>query len=295
MTRLRDVAQDIVDGILDVVLRSGWARALSYHSGLQGGLKMRHLTLRVGRAPGAPPLRVGFASDFHGGPATHPRQLAAACAMLARARPDVLLLGGDFVSLNVGYVDAVTAALGAIQAPLGRFAVLGNHDYRRRRAPIVTRSLELNGIEVLHNHNVRLAPPHDDVWICGLDDIQLGVPDADAALEGADGTRLVLMHGPDGLLALGDRRFDVAFCGHTHGGQIALPWGTPVILPRGTLGRRYSSGYFRLRPEGDGGHLLVSRGVGCSGVPVRLFAWAEVHEVTIEGLVRGAQAPASAG
>ena len=222
-------------------------------------------------------VRVAFASDFHAGPVTNWRQIAAACDLLARAQPDVLLLGGDFVSINVGHVDEVATRLGAIPAPLGRFAVLGNHDYRHGRAGIVTRALELNGIEVLHNASVRLPAPHEDVSISGLADYEHGDPDPDAMLAEAAETRLVLMHGPDGLLAMGDRRFDLAFCGHTHGGQIAMPWGDPIVMPGGTLNRTYSHGLFDVRDGASGGKLLVSRGIGCSGVPVRLFAWPEVH------------------
>ena len=278
MNRLRETTHDVVDGFLDLVLRSGWAAAAAYQVGLQGRVQTHHLSLPIRRADGAPPLRLGFASDFHGGPATHPSLIDEACRALAATRPELILLGGDFVSINVGHVDAVADALGSIPAPLGRYAVLGNHDYRRRRGSIVARSLELHGIEVLHNTNVRLPPPHDDVWICGIDDVELGSPDADAALRDADGTRLVLMHEPDGLLAIGERPFDAAFCGHTHGGQIALPGGKPLVLPTGTLNRRFSHGLFTLEARR---YLLVSRGVGCSGVPIRVFASPEVHAVEL--------------
>ena len=284
MKRLRDVAHELLDVVLDVVLRGGWARAVSYRIGLQGSLGLHEHTFRVRHVAGAPPLRVGFASDLHGGPATHPRHIARACELLAQASPDVLLFGGDFISLNVGYVDEVADALGSIPAPLGRFAVLGNHDYRRNRSAIVTRSLELHGIEVLHNANVRLPSPHTDVWLCGLDDYELGTPDADATVHGADGTRIVMMHGPDGLMALGERRFAIAVAGHTHGGQVALPGGKPIILPGGELDRVYSHGLFHLGSEADSGHLLVSRGVGCSALPIRLFAHPQVHLLSIESI-----------
>jgi predicted MPP superfamily phosphohydrolase len=281
MSWLRNAAHDVLDTALDLVQRSGWMRSASYYLGLHGTLGVSEHALPVHRPPGAPPLRIGFASDFHAGPVTHPRHLRTACDLLADARPDVLLLGGDFISLNVGHVDEVARLLGSVPAPLGRFAVLGNHDYRRHRAGIVARSLELNGIEVLRNASVRLPPPHDDVWICGLDDYELGAPDADATVAGADGTRIVLMHGPDGLLAFGDRAFHVALAGHTHGGQVALPSGRPIIVPGGRLDRKYSHGLFHVRPEPDAGHLLVSRGVGCSALPIRLFAPPEVHIVVV--------------
>ena len=63
-----------------------------------------------------------------------------------------------------------------------------------------------------------------------------------AALSGADGIRVVLMHAPSGLLDLGAKHFDLALCGDTHGGQLALPGGVPIVVPHGRLSRRYSRG-----------------------------------------------------
>ncbi|HEU4630658.1 MAG TPA: metallophosphoesterase, partial [Gemmatimonadaceae bacterium] len=229
-------------------------------------------------------LRVAFASDFHAGPTTHPSLLRAACDALARARPDVLLLGGDFVSLHAVYVDPLVRALGAVPAPLGRFAVLGNHDLVADDA-YITRRLASIGVEVLVNCNVRLPPPHDDVWVCGLDDPTRGDADGEATLAGADGCRLVLMHSPDGLLALAGLPFDLALCGHTHGGQVALPGGRAIVVPEGRLSRRFLHGLFHVEtpPDAPDARLLVSRGVGCSGVPVRLFAPPEVHVCEVRG------------
>ena len=131
----------------------------------------------------------------------------------------------------------------------------------------------VQGVVVITNRNVRLPPPFDWVWVCGLDDPVCGIPDGEAAVAGAEGCRIVLMHSPSGLLALRNRRFDLALCGHTHGGQIALPNGTPIYLPRGPLTRKYSRGRFELP---DGGTLLVTTGVGFTGVPIRVFADPEI-------------------
>jgi predicted MPP superfamily phosphohydrolase len=76
-----------------------------------------------------PPLRIAFASDFHAGPTTHPDLWAAACDALDRAKPDVVLLGGDFVVLEARHVDTLAKRLARVAAPLGCYAVLGNHDY----------------------------------------------------------------------------------------------------------------------------------------------------------------------
>jgi predicted MPP superfamily phosphohydrolase len=142
-----------------------------------------------------PPLRIAFASDFHAGPTTHPDLWAAACDALNRAEPDILLLGGDFVVLEARHVDALAARLGQVAAPLGCYAVLGNHDYYAG-AEYITRRLEAAGIRMLTNQGIRLPAPHAHVWICGLDDWGYGEPDAAAALDGAEGIRIVLMHNP---------------------------------------------------------------------------------------------------
>ncbi len=228
-----------------------------------------------------PPLTLAYASDFHAGPTTDPYLLLAACAELRAASPDVLLLGGDFITWVPADIDWLAAALGRIPAPFGRFAVLGNHDWQSD-ASYVVRRLEETGIQVLTNRNARLESPFDNVWICGLDDHSSGQPDGPAALMGADGIRVLLMHSPSGLLDLGDERFDLALCGHTHGGQLALPGGIPIVVPHGRLSRRYARGRFGIE---EGGTLVVSVGLGCVVLPLRLFADPEiiVCRLTVSG------------
>jgi predicted MPP superfamily phosphohydrolase len=226
---------------------------------------------------GTPQLRLAFAADFHAGPTTTPEILEAACSSLNTASPDVLLLGGDYVTLNALYIDPLIERLAAIHAPYGRFAVLGNHDLWVN-FQYIERRLEHAGIQVLTNQNVRLAPPYDDVWVCGLDDHWSGRPNAEAAFAGADGIRVLLMHQPSGLLDLRGERFDVALCGHTHGGQIALPGGVPIIVPEGTLSRRYAGGKYEIPGAGV---LVVSRGVGCSTMPFRLNSMPDIVACTL--------------
>ena len=88
------------------------------------------------------------------------------------------------------------------------------------------------------------------------------------------------MHSPEGLLSLRGHAFDVAFCGHTHGGQVALPGGRPLWMPGGPLNRRYAHGAHELA-DFDRATMIVSRGIGCSGLPVRMFASPEVHVCTL--------------
>jgi uncharacterized protein len=141
---------------------------------------------------------------------------------------------------------------------------------------VILSELERVGIRVLSNEHVSLQGIGAGISICGLEDSTLGAPRADLAVDGAGGTRIVLMHSPDGLRAVGDRDFDVALCGHTHGGQIKLPWGNPLVVPGGALSRRYFGGRYHLDCGGRR-KLLVSHGVGCSGLPLRMFTPPEVH------------------
>lgn len=261
--------------LLDTFFRPGlWAARVSYNLGLQGRLRTAVHTIDIARtATNRAPLRLAFASDFHAGSTTHPKLLAAACDALAEFQPDVLLLGGDFVSVRASYIDRLAPHLARIDAPHGKFAVLGNHDLRANHAH-VTSELKHAGVEMLTNNFRALAAPFDDVTICGLDDATRGSPRPEHSVDPAHGRRIVLMHSPQGLESLGQRPFDLALCGHTHGGQVVLPWGTPLFVPGGGLNRRYFAGEFAV---GDNRRLLVSHGVGCSTIPVRLFAAPEVH------------------
>jgi predicted MPP superfamily phosphohydrolase len=268
----------LVSRLEAMLFRGGWLVRLARAVGVRPAVKVvQHAVTVGGEFRPMPPLRIAYASDFHAGPTTDASVLRAACAELTASAPDVLLLGGDFVTHVASEIEWLASALASIPAPFGRFAVLGNHDWWSDTHYIVRR-LEAAGITLLTNRSLRLQPPYDQVWICGLDDHWCGHPDAAAALEGAEGIRVILMHAPSGLIDLGEARFDLALCGHTHGGQLALPGGTPLVVPSGPLSRRYSRGRFQVGP---GRTLVVSVGLGCVVLPLRSFADPEVVVCTL--------------
>ncbi|AIY42289.1 Ser/Thr protein phosphatase family protein [Collimonas arenae] len=125
------------------------------------------------------------------------------------------------------------------------------------------------GVNVLVNQNRPLPAPYEAVSICGLDDPWTGAPDIDQTVADAGAIRILLMHAPDGLLLLDGQHFDLSVAGHTHGGQIALPNGRPIIVPSGPMCRKYHFGRYETELNGS---LIVSRGVGCSSLPIRLNA-----------------------
>jgi len=279
--RRDDAKRRKIEMLLDRCFRPGrWATRVFDAIGLQSGrpVHVDEHSVEAARPEGTRPLRVAFATDFHAGATTAERVLESACAQLEALKPDVVLLGGDFVSVRADDIHALAPLLMHVHAPFGKFGVFGNHDLRANR-PVIAEAMAKAGVRMLVNEVVQLAAPHDDVSIIGFDDPIRGAPRGDL-LDEVDGVRIVLMHAPDGLLAAGDRHFDLAVAGHTHGGQIVMPGGVMPYLPHGSLSREYAVGRYDLDPDGAR-TLIVSRGVGCSTIPIRFGCAAEVHLVTV--------------
>jgi predicted MPP superfamily phosphohydrolase len=268
----------LVEVILDFALLRGLIAKWSYRCGLHGrlGVTLHEVSLAKEKNLRAP-LTIAFASDFHAGPTTDPAIFADLFGKLADRRPDVLLLGGDFVSCKASYAKALTEGLSRCNPPSGKYAVLGNHDLWADERQL-TQLLAAAGVQVLVNRNVSLPSPFDSVSICGIDDPWTGNADAARAFKDAGQIRIFLAHSPDGLLLLDGEKFDVGFAGHTHGGQIALRDGTPIFVAKGPLCRTYSQGRFEV--EGNG-TLIVGRGIGCSNLPIRINADPELIICTL--------------
>jgi predicted MPP superfamily phosphohydrolase len=268
-----------MESLLDLAMLGGLVSACSYHVGLHGRLGVTRYSLTLPPERSLPqPLKIAFASDFHAGRPTHPAIFADLFASIEAEQPDVLLLGGDYITGPARHAAILCPGLAACRPPLGKFGVFGNHDLSTDDAEIA-RLFGAAGVSMLVNRAVTLPAPYDSVSICGMDDPWTGAADGDATFAGAGATRILLMHAPDGLLMLKGHRYDIGFAGHTHGGQIALPDGTPVVMPQGPLSRPFYYGRFPVQGNGD---LIVTRGVGCSGIPVRINADPELVICTMQ-------------
>ncbi len=185
------------------------------------------------------------------------------------ARPDIVLLAGDYVVTGVrggSFVPPETTAsiLSRLRAPLGVFAVLGNHDhwYDGER---VGAAFESAGIRVLLNEVLPVRGEGFDFWLVGIGDLWEAKPVVGQILdELPDGVAsIAFTHNPDVFPEIPDR-IALTLAGHTHGGQVDLPFlGTPVVPSR--FGDRYARGHV---VEG-GRHLFVTSGLGTSLLPVR--------------------------
>lgn len=276
----------LMEIVYGVAYAGGWPSILARPLGLQGRLRVATHAVTLPARRATPPLRLAFASDFHAGPTTHPALVRQACAALADLRPDLLLLGGDYVGFHARHVAQLVPLLAAIESPLGKFAVLGNHDLMADDEHVVARLAEA-GVRTLVNASARLPAPWDDVWICGLDEPKQGLPDGAATLAGTDGgTRLVLMHSPEGVRWLAGHDFALGLCGHVHGGQFWLG-PRPLTSHKGKFNQRYLRGGLFPATAEHAGAMLVSRGIGQTSLPLRRGADPEVHACTLEFVAPG--------
>jgi predicted MPP superfamily phosphohydrolase len=175
-------------------LLRGWVAALSYRIGLHGKLGVTHHTLELPPERRLPkPLKIAFASDFHAGVTTDPAIFGDLFARLAIEQPDVLLLGGDYVTGPATHAEVLAKRLAQCQPPLGKFGVFGNHDLSTDDG-LIAQLFEAVGVRMLVNRAQALPAPFENVSICGMDDPWAGEPDAAATFAGAGQVRILLMH-----------------------------------------------------------------------------------------------------
>lgn len=215
--------------------------------------------------------RVAFLTDTHVANFVR-RSFYRECVRQAmRFEPDLVLLGGDFVTWHRHIPLMAEVLLTDLKAPDGIKAILGNHDYWAG-ANDVKAAMEPGGVEFIVNRNVRIRRGNAEIAVAGIDEVYRGEPDVEAAFAGIPETmpRLAVTHHPDMVPELAGRRIDLLVCGHTHGGQIRFPFFGAVVVPS-RYEARFAEGFHRV------GRVLlyVSRGIGAIP-PLRILCRPEV-------------------
>ena len=209
-------------------------------------------------------LRIAHLSDIHVGALTPREHVRAAVELANAARPDVIVMTGDYVCWRRHEVFDLEEQIAGLSAPRV-VATLGNHDYFTWGRG-VAEALHRNGYDVLRNQHTVVDVGGAPLTLVGIDDPITRHHDADTAFAGVAerGTRVVLCHGPEQAPRLAERGADLVLSGHTHGGQINLPGITHRIARR--MGLRYLRGFYDV---GERTRLYVTPGVGFSGVTWR--------------------------
>lgn len=243
-------------------------------------------------------LKVAMISDIHAcEPWMNADRIRAICEAVNALEADIILLGGDFES-SMNFVTAhlppheIAEAISGLKAPLGVHAVMGNHDCWADEAfqadpsrPVrMGEALKAVGIRSYWNEAVRLEKDGMPFWLAGLADqmalhpsrrhgrlrmISLADTDATLAMVTDEAPVLMMAHEPY-IFRRGPERVSLTLSGHTHGGQVNLFGWAPMAEK--TEDRRYVSGHILE----DGRHMIVSRGLGCSALPIRFGAWPEI-------------------
>lgn len=224
--------------------------------------------------------RIAQLSDLHIG-GLWPRARAERWARLAnRLEVDLIALTGDYVTSGTAFHADIAAVLTSLRARDGVIAVMGNHDYFGEGEPLLTLLAE-GGVSVLHNRSLRLSRGEDGLVIAGVDDTYTRRADVALALAGrrAGEPLIVLAHDPQLFPELARGGADLVLSGHTHGGQLALPFAAERLnLAR--LSYLHHAGLYRIGAS----WLYVHPGLGTTGPPVRIGA---APEITVLRLRRG--------
>ena len=215
----------------------------------------------LGLPPAFDGLRLVQLSDIHHRLYLSLPKVEQAVEAANRLAPQVVALTGDCVTFSPDYVRPVARVLGRLQAPLGVFAVLGNHDYRAG-ADFVSGELGRHGIQVLRNSHTAIRLQDQTLWLAGVDDLWHSC-DLGRAARGLphQGPKILLCHNPAIIREAARYGFDLVLSGHTHGGQVRLP-----VLKHLYRTTRLGTGWFRLHHT----QIYVNRGLGQVVVPLRL-------------------------
>jgi len=239
---------------------------------------VEEITVPLPRLPAAlDGLTVVHLSDLHLGPYLGAAGLAHAVEMVQRLAPQLVVISGDFVTRGSEWQrEELLAPLAALRPALGTFAVLGNHDHWTD-ATWVTAAVQQQGISVLSNESRRLSDAENGLWLVGVDDIWVGAEDLDAALSGIPrgGCKLLLVHEPDFADKAARRSIDLQLSGHSHGGQVRLPFVGALLLP--LWGRNYPIGLARAADT----WVYTNRGLGVTAPPVRFNCRPEITLLTL--------------
>jgi hypothetical protein len=241
------------------------------------------VTVQSPRIPaGLDGVRIGVLSDFHLGNGVDVARMEQAAAQLNALKPDIALLGGDYIH-RWGLGEQAAHALRDLYAPLGVFAVLGNHDYwnsPRRISQALTEQFAQAPypFKLMRNESFQININQTPLHIVGVDDVTVRRHDIAKALQGVPNNEaaVLLVHEPDiADVAAATHPFALQVSGHSHGGQVRIPFVYPWWTP--TWARKYISGLATVNEM----PLYVTRGIGMSWMPMRFLCPPEVTLITL--------------
>lgn len=228
-------------------------------------------------------LKIVFFCDTHFGKLYAPDKIESIVEKINKEKPDLIIFGGDFFDAYsrdeaMLDLDYFSEQLANMQSTYGKFAVWGNHDLGGGSARIYQNTLEQGGFTLLQNETITLSELN--MTITGLDDYLLGKPDTKITETlSPDFFNLLISHAPDVVDGMDTETADFILAGHSHGGQVYVPFLTSLILPTGA--KYYPKGMYALdNPQETA--LFVSKGLGMTHMPYRFLNAPEIVTIELE-------------
>jgi predicted MPP superfamily phosphohydrolase len=237
-------------------------------------LTLPHLT------PAFDGFKIVQISDIHWGKFMSEERLTKIIDLVNQQQPDAIAITGDFVSKGHFFdPDILQAQLSRLSAKELKIAVLGNHDCWRKNMAIVKKILQESEIIELNNRVETIYRNQETLTFAGIDDPYFGNPNLPQVIEQLPPNQtaaILLVHEPDFIEVTAQTyQFDLQLSGHSHGGQIVIPWLRPLFLPRG--GRKYPLGLNQVDTTLE----YTNRGLGMTGIPIRFNSRPEITAIVL--------------
>ena len=239
-------------------------------------------------------LTIAQLSDLHAGSFFSDRPVQEAVSLVNAQRPDLVAITGDYVNYDAGELSVLLPRLAGLQAGLGIFGCLGNHDHYARVSDVAARVRAGPSVDLLVTQRRTLQIDGAHLHVIGTDNTGFNQHFADlgGALRGiehveGEEVRLLLAHDPtfwDHHVRRTHPEVDLMLAGHTHGGQIGFEWGPLGWSPAKMAYERWAGLYTEARPEAPQSghhHLYVNRGLGTVGPPLRIGIYPEITILTL--------------
>lgn len=232
------------------------------------------------------PLSIVHLTDLHVGPFMSAEELSQYVNAVNELKPDLIALTGDFVTSEASEADTCADVLAKLRARLGVFACIGNHEIYARADERLAKLFASHGIRTLRNDGVTLETGAGRVSILGIDDLRAGRPNLAAAQRAVRDNpgeiKILLSHRPEIFPAAALAGIDTVLSGHYHGGQVKL-FAAPESFSVARLLTPYAEGPYRLTAKDSDrvAHLFVARGIGTSGLPIRVNCPPQIAHLTL--------------
>lgn len=241
--------------------------------------KVNRVTIKYGKIPPGEKISILQITDLHDWhPNDRHRDLLH---QIKKLNPDLIVLTGDIIDRKTGnFNHTFSLVQELVQINPHTFFVCGNHEWANSQTPLFIRGLSDRGINVLNDEHVVWAGDHLTINICGVDDPSTGRANLDKAIKNINGElfTLLLAHAPEIINDRAITQADLLLCGHTHGGQVRLPFAGAIVAPGQGFFPRFDKGIYKIDQDTT---LYIDSGLGTSVLPIRFLNRSQISFITV--------------